>query len=391
MALDTHDLAVGDGSAVSARATPATAIGARAAIETQQSNSAARATTAAHPIATRPIDDSREELYRRAKQFVAWFERWWVGQPIPRWLGGSLRRRILFANLVGLTGLLLTMLYLSLHHSWLVDSKIDVVKTVSRITAEAIANRAVNERAEFDPDRLPERTASRVKRDDAFAALELPLDPQGAASVLRKLVGPAELTARVYSTKGTLILDSEVLFSNNAAPSPISAEESTRLRNVWTRLHYWLINKELKVYRELGTANGFLYPEVKNAAENGVETPILLLNSKGQQIVSLAEPIKRGSKVLGVLVMSTKPGDIDNVLWDERWLILQIAGVALVLAIGSSLLLARTVAGPMKRLSEAANHVSRNISARQELPDLINRRDEVGQMGRAFVEMTGAL
>ena len=100
---------------------------------------------------------------------------------------------------------------------------------------------------------------------------------------------------------------------------------------------------------------------------------------------------RRGNRLMGVLLVSTQPGDIDDVLWDERWLILQIAGIALVVAIGSSLLLARTVAGPMRRLSAAANRVSQNISARQQLPDFSERRDEVGQMGRAFIAMTGAL
>jgi two-component system sensor histidine kinase ChvG len=316
------------------------------------------------------------------------------GAWIARIIGTSLRRRILLANLLGLAGLLLAMLYLSLHHGWLLDAKVDVVRTVSRITAEAIAYRAVNERAIFDPNRLPDRTLARAQRDDAFAALELPIDPQQAALVLKKLVGPADLKARIYSQKGTLILNSETLFSKTDSRSDGAAaddEPAPRLKNFWTRLHYWVINKELKVYRELGTANGFLYPEVRNAAQEGVETPILLLNRHGQQIVSMAEPIKRGSKILGVLLISTKPGDIDDVLWDERWLILQIAAMALVVAVGSSLLLERTVAGPMRRLSEAANHVTQNISARQELPDLTARRDEVGQTSRAFVAMTNAL
>jgi two-component system, OmpR family, sensor histidine kinase ChvG len=319
---------------------------------------------------------------------------WMRRQPLPRMVGASLRRRILFTNIFGLAGLLLAMLYISLHHGWLLDAKVAVVKTVSRITSEAIAYRAVNDRAIFDTSRLPEHAAPVPQRDDAFAALELPIDPQQAAVVLKKLVGPANLKARIYSQKGTLILDSDTLFSkspaDDATPAP-GAEDQPRLKNFWTRFHYWLVNRELKVYRELGTANGFLYPEVKRAAEQGIETPILLLNSRGQQIISMAEPIKRGNRLMGVLLVSTQPGDIDDVLWDERWLVLQIAGIALLVAIGSSLLLARTVAGPMRRLSEAANHVSRNISARQELPDFSERRDEVGQMGRAFLAMTGAL
>lgn len=338
---------------------------------------------------TRPVFNAMVALWRGFIS-LTWLTDGWIARTIRK----SLRRRILLANLVGLVSLLCAILYLSLHHGWLLDAKVDVVKTVSRITAEAIAYRAVNEHAIFDPNRLPEKTLPRAQRDDAFAALELPIDPHQAAIVLRKLVGPADLKARIYSPKGSLILNSETLFGKDSATEDSAAaddEPAPRLRNFWTRLNYWVINKELKVYRELGTANGFLYPEVKSAAQQGRETPILLLNRHGQQIVSMAEPIKRGNKILGVLLLSTKPGDIDDVLWDERWLILQIAAMALVFSVASSLVLERTVAGPMRRLSESANHVTQNISARQELPDLMERHDEVGQMGRAFVAMTNAL
>ena len=51
-------------------------------------------------------------------------------------------------------------------------------------------------------------------------------------------------------------------------------------------------------------------------------------------------------------------------------------GAATLLA---SLLLARTIAGPMRRLSAVAENVSRNIKARDELPELANRVDEVGR------------
>ena len=323
--------------------------------------------------------------------------RWFARQPLTRFISASLWRRILISNLMGLLGLLLGMLYLSLQHGYLLDAKVDVVKTLSRITAEAIAYRAVNDndRALFDPNRLPDYTAPKAQRDDGFSTLELPISPERAAPVLRKLIRPTDLQARIYSPKGTLIIDSETLFARqspeHAAADAATATGTPRLKNFWTRFHYWLINKELRVYREIGTANGFLYPEVKQAAEQGIETPILLIDSKGQQIVSMAEPIKRGTKILGVLFLSTRPGEIDEILWDERGLILQIAAIALLASVISALFLSRTVAGPMSRLSEAAQNVSQNIAARQELPDFTGRRDEVGQMGRAFRAMTAAL
>lgn len=349
---------------------------------------------APRPLAAgRPLPVSSSWIAKAASTFSGVIEG--ISQTrLARWFSANLFRRILLANLLGLSSLLGSMLYLSLHHGWLLDAKIDVLKTVSRITAEAIAYRAVNDRAVFDANKLPEKAFPRVQRDDAFAALELPVDPQQTALVLKKLVDPAKVKARVYSRKGSLIIDSDTLFSNapvDATPLQHNYDGTPRLRNFWTKFHYWVINKELKVYRELGTANGFLYPEVQRALEDGIETPILLLNEKGQQIVSMAEPVKRGTKVLGVLLVSTQPGDIDDVLWDERWLILQIAGLALLVSFASSLMLYRTVADPVAKLSEAANHVSANISARQELPDYPDRSDEVGQLSRAFADMTAAL
>ncbi len=61
----------------------------------------------------------------------------------------------------------------------------------------------------------------------------------------------------------------------------------------------------------------------------------------------MAEPIKRGNKILGVLLLMTQPGEIDDVLWDERWLILQIAAIALLARdLVSSLLVARQSPDP---------------------------------------------
>ena len=364
------------------------------ALETNDASLGARLVEAPLDVALAPVKQGRTWA-TAVSDIRGPLAKWWAGQPIPRFISANLWRRILISNLLGLLGLLLGMLYLSLHHGWLLDAKVDVVKTLSRITAEAIAYRAINEndRALFDPNRLPDTAKPKAQRDDAFSTLELPISPERAAPVLKKLIRPTDLQARIYSPKGTLIVDSETLFGR-ASPEQGDAAppgDAPRLKNFWSRFHYWLINKELKVYRDIGTANGFLYPEVKLAAQDGIESPMLLIDGKGQQIVSMAEPIKRGSKVLGVLFLSTRPGEIDEILWDERGLILQIATIALLASIISSLFLSRTVAGPMSRLSEAANHVSQNISARQELPDFSDRRDEVGQMGRAFKAMTNAL
>ncbi len=192
---------------------------------------------------------------------------------------------------------------------------------------------------------------------------------------------------------GTLIIDSATLLKRGqlSRHEPnIQTGDKVRTKNFWTRLRAWMIDRELPVYKEIGNGNGKLYPEVVEAL-SGTTTAMLLLNDKGEQIVSTAVPIKRGSTVQGVLLMSTPPGEIDQILSEEHDLILLLAFVALTAAVVSSFLLAQTVAGPMRRLSEAAYAVSRNISGRQDLPDYSGRNDEVGQLAAAFSEMTAAL
>jgi len=92
-----------------------------------------------------------------------------------------LRRRIIFANSIGPRILLGGIFYLSQYHAWLIDAKRDSLRAQGEIVAAAIAANATVEtgRIVLDPDRLPELEGSRSPfRDDAFAALQLPIAPR---------------------------------------------------------------------------------------------------------------------------------------------------------------------------------------------------------------------
>ncbi len=108
----------------------------------------------------------------------------------------------------------------------------------------------------------------------------------------------------------------------------------------------------------------------------------MLVTEQGEQIVSVATPIIYRGAVQGALLLSTRPGVIDDVLQEERNLVLGLALTALAATLIASVLLYRTIVGPMRRLSEAAENVSRSIGARAELPDLAGRTDEVGPDGQ---------
>jgi len=56
-----------------------------------------------------------------------------------------------------------------------------------------------------------------------------------------------------------------------------------------------------------------------------------------------------------------------------------------------SLLLASTIAGPVRRLADSAERVRHRIRTRIEIPDFTRRRDEIGHLSGALRDMTDAL
>jgi two-component system sensor histidine kinase ChvG len=63
------------------------------------------------------------------------------------------------------------------------------------------------------------------------------------------------------------------------------------------------------------------------------------------------------------------------------------AGVTVLL----SILLASTIAAPLRRLADAATRVRERVIARPQIPDFGDRRDEIGHLARALRDMTASL
>ncbi|HKD57255.1 MAG TPA: stimulus-sensing domain-containing protein [Hyphomicrobiaceae bacterium] len=336
---------------------------------------------------TKALADPRA-LLQRLRLYI-------VSGPLVGFFTRTLQRRIILANTIGLAILLGGIFYLIQYHAWLIDAKRESLRAQGEIIAAAIAANASLEtgRIVLDPDRLPEIEGSKSPfRDDGFAALQLSIAPERVTPMLKRLVPATDTRARVYAHDGTLIIDTAQLLRGQAGHAEPGSEYHGRVKvkNNWTKFLAWLMRGELPVYREIGSANGTAYPEVRMAL-SGSTTPMLLVNEKGEQIVSMAVPIQYRKAVQGVLLLSTRPGEIDEVLSEERNVIIALALTAFAATLLASFLLARTIAGPMRRLSEVAENVSRNIKARDELPELAHRADEVGQMATAFREMTASL
>jgi two-component system sensor histidine kinase ChvG len=152
----------------------------------------------------------------------------------------------------------------------------------------------------------------------------------------------------------------------------------------------WLNRGDLPLYRELGPENGKGYQEVQQALD-GQKSSMVRINERGEVIVSVAVPVQRFRAVHGALMLSTQGDDIDQMVTAERLAILKVFGVAAAVMIVLSLLLASTIAGPVRRLADSAERVRRRIRTRVEIPDFTRRRDEIGHLSGALRDMTDAL
>ncbi len=310
----------------------------------------------------------------------------------------SLTRRIVFLNLAGLVALVLGVLYLTQFRAGLIDARAQSLQVQGEIIAGAIAASATveSDAVTIDPERLLELQAgeSYGPPDEGQSGIEFPINPERVAPVLRRLVSPTKTRARIYDRDGVLILDSRNLYGRGDVlrfdlPAP-TAEKPGLMERAFIAIRRWFGRGDLPLYKELGPENGKSYPEVEQAL-NGVPTRMVRVNDRGEVIVSVAVPVQRFRAVRGALMLSTQGADIDDMVEAERLAIVKVFLVAASVMVVLSMLLAGTIAGPVRRLADGAERVRRRIRTRVEIPDFTRRGDEIGHLSGALREMTNAL
>ena len=309
----------------------------------------------------------------------------------------SLTRRIVFLNVAALAVLVLGILYLNQFREGLIDARVSSLMTQGKIIAGAVAASAASDAdaITINPERLLELQAgeSFSPADDTFSYFEFPIDPERAAPILRAAISPTDTRARIYDLAGNLVVDSNQLHSAGVLkfnlPEPVM-EKSDSWRDRWDRFISWLRQADLPLYKEMSNTDGRNYPEVAKALD-GSDASIVRVNDKGRLIVSVAIPIQRSRVITGALLLSTRDGDIDKIVEAERWGILRVFLIAALVTGSMSILLAGTIAGPVRKLSEAAERVRRGVKAREEIPDFSDRKDEIGQLSQSLRDMTNTL
>lgn len=322
-----------------------------------------------------------------------------LGRMVYQRASSSLTRRIILLNLAGLVALLVGFLYLNQFREGLIEARVQSLLTQGEIIAGAIASSATVETntITIDPDKLLQMQAGETERftEENFSALEFSINPERVAPLLRRLVTPTRTRARIFDREGFLLLDSRTFYSRGdilrlELPPVVTDDTTSVIEQTWNSFRNLFRRKKRPVLDEPGPPNGKSLPEVQQAF-TGTQANAVRVNTRGETIVSVAVPIQRFRAVQGVLLLSTQEGDIDAIIASERFALLQVFLVAAAVMIVLSLFLAGAIAGPVRRLAEAAERVRWGAKSRQEIPDFTKRSDEIGHLSGALRDMTRAL
>jgi two-component system, OmpR family, sensor histidine kinase ChvG len=220
------------------------------------------------------------------------------------------------------------------------------------------------------------------------------LKVEEAEALVRQLITPTRLRARLYLPSGHLAVDTRNLLPRNI----VQVEELPALDR-WTGIKQALGRfydgvmgvrpfARLAPYFE-GGEDGRVYQEVDDAL-SGTSASAQRVDDNNKLVLLAAAPIQRFRAIYGVLLVSTEGGDIDDILRQERFTLFEVFLVAFAVMLLSSLYLAGTIAEPVRRLAAAADRVRHGLAGRDAIPSL-ERRDEIGDLAESLKEMTAAL
>jgi two-component system sensor histidine kinase ChvG len=288
----------------------------------------------------------------------------------PRTGYSALTRRIIFFNAVALIILIGGVLLVQSSGRSLIDERMSGIRQQALIVAGTLAEYATNEETH------------RLKDEEA-------------ESLLRQLIAPTKLRARLYSTGGTLQTDTRELLPRNVVQVSTlpPLDFWSRMDETWKRIFDGVMGirpfAKLQPYFEAGS-DGRVYSEV-NAALSGEVSTAERVDERNRMVLSVAAPIQRFKAIYGVLMVSTEGGDIDDIVREERLTLIEVFAVALIVMLLSSFYLAGFIAAPIRRLADAADLVRSGRAGRDTIPRLRERHDEIGDLSESLSAMTRAL
>ncbi len=280
-----------------------------------------------------------------------------------------LARKIILFNLIALGILVSGVLYLNQSQDTQVDFRSAALGRQAQIMSVAIRSHAE------DPD---------------FENFGSPT----FKSFFESMVANSDSIVQVYDKSGEVAL-SFVPRERPKSSKELSTNVFTRFfQNIWSNLSFPSKSRtEAEAQQNL---ERHLYELATEAISANGQTKNVVLSIEGKIFIAVALPLQTPGGAEGAILVSTRDGEVDLIIRTAREQILQMFLLATISSIVLSIVLANSIARPLRRLSAAAkntqNEAGEKINlARVNIPDLSARPDEIGDLSRSMRNMTDAL
>ena len=297
----------------------------------------------------------------------------------------KLLARLIVLNMLGLLILAGGILTLSESRQVLTRAYTKSLQTQASIIASALSQATQQNNFEFfEPSILKQLNGRRTNTWQV----------RQAQKIMRDMRNVTDARLRLYANNGNLIIDSGQLdrsinvVSRDLPPLLDSATVPSWLETIKSRGQHFIFGAK-PVLNEITAADGFRLPEVA-AALKGQAASLQRQNENGHDVLTVAVPVQGYRAIVGALMISTHPGEIDAIIAEERQLVFELSALALVISVITSLLIAGTILVPVRRLASAMRGFGGNmpqLPGLDSIPDLSRRGDEIGDLSLALRDM----
>jgi two-component system sensor histidine kinase ChvG len=213
-------------------------------------------------------------------------------------------------------------------------------------------------------------------------------------ALIDAMVANSDSIVEVYNKASATVL--------RYVPPAHQKHADTSSTNVFTRFfgRIWASTTSPQGGQSRGDVQQILENHLRGLATEAIAangpTKNVVMSVNGEIFIAMALPVEGPDGAAGAILLSTREGEIDSIIRTAREQILQMFLLATISSIALSIVLANSIARPLRRLSAAARNAQEEAGerlglARVNIPDLSARPDEIGDLSRAMRNMTDAL
>ncbi len=303
--------------------------------------------------------------------------------------GGEERRitkltlKIMGVNVIAVIALIFGVVYLSQYNTTLVSSKLEHFETELKLVTAAITEGALKKRGGGKEE------VTYLSRPDAQI-----LSARLAATLDKRIL--------IFNKNEEMISDTELFIEkNNVKPIfQVVKDKERKLESVEIikDTAAWIISflpshNILLPFQGIESKSAEDYLDAMEAYKRKLSMTAWRSNgSKKGLMLTAAMPILDQSRnVTGVVMMVSDGSDINEALGDAWFNILKIFLLTLFITILLSIYLSGVIARPLRKLALAAENVRKGKLKHTEIPDMSDRKDEIGELSIVLRDMTNAL